>query len=329
MELRPVVFNKKCDEAIKMDLENSKIIVTGGAGFIGSHLCEVLVNEGCKIIVIDNLSTGKMEYIKNLDVKFIKGDLRNPDFVLKNIKNVEMVFHLAANYSVKYSFENPIYDFENTFLTTLNILEAMRRNDIKNIVFTSSSTVYGEMEKFPIVENAETVPINNYGTSKLMSEKYIKTFSSLYGIRGLILRYANILGPRSEHGVIPDFVKKLKENQKELLILGNGLQKKSYLHIKDCIDATILCTKKINEKYNVFNVGSEEWITVNEIAKLVCDRLNLKGINFRYTGEERGWPGDVRKFLLDVSKLKNLGWKPKYDIENAITETVDWLKNRG
>lgn len=309
-----------------MDIEGSKIIITGGAGFIGSHLCEALVDEGCKVIVIDNLSTGKMENIKNLDVEFIKGDLRNLDFTLKNIKNIEIVFHLAANYSVKYSSEDPIYDFENTFLTTLNVLEAMRKNDIKNIVFTSSSTVYGEVEKFPIIENSETIPINNYGTSKLMSEKYIKTFSSLYGIRGLVLRYANILGPRSEHGVIPDFVKKLKENQEELLILGNGLQKKSYLHIKDCIDATILCTKKNNEKYDVFNIGSEEWITVNEIAKLVCDSMNLNRVNLKYTGEERGWPGDVRKFLLDISKLKNLGWKPKYDIENAIIETVNWLK---
>jgi len=309
-----------------MNIEGSKVIVTGGAGFIGSYLCESLLQEGCKVIVIDNLSTGKMKNIKNLDVEFIKGDLRNLDFTLKNIKNIEIVFHLAANYSVKYSSEDPIYDFENTFLTTLNVLEAMRKNDIKNIVFTSSSTVYGEVEKFPIIENSETIPINNYGTSKLMSEKYIKTFSSLYGIRGLVLRYANILGPRSEHGVIPDFVKKLKENQEELLILGNGLQKKSYLHIKDCIDATILCTKKNNEKYDVFNIGSEEWITVNEIAKLVCDSMNLNRVNLKYTGEERGWPGDVRKFLLDISKLKNLGWKPKYDIENAIIETVNWLK---
>jgi len=310
-----------------MDIEGSKIIITGGAGFIGSHLCEALVDEGCKVIVIDNLSTGKMENIKNLDVEFIKGDLRNLDFTIKNIKNVETVFHLAANYSVKYSSENPIYDFENTFLTTLNVLETMRRNDIKNIVFTSSSTVYGESEKFPIPETTETVPINNYGTSKLMSEGYIKTFSSLYGIRGLILRYANILGSRSEHGVVPDFVKKLKENSEELLILGNGLQKKSYLHIKDCIDATILCTKKNNEKYDVFNIGSEEWITVDEIAKLVCDSMSLNGVNFKYTGEERGWPGDVRKFLLDISKLKNFGWKPKYDIKNAIRENVNWLKN--
>jgi len=305
-----------------------KVLVTGGAGFIGSHLCKTLIQEGYKVVVIDNLSTGKLKNIKSLDVEFIKGDLTNLDFSLKNIKNVETVFHLAANYSVKYSFENPIYDLENTFLTTMNVLEAMRKNDIKNIVFASSSTVYGETEKFPIIETTETMPINNYGTSKLMSEKYIKTFSGLYGIRGLVLRYANILGPMCEHGVVPDFVKKLKENPEELLILGNGLQKKSYLHINDCIDATFICTKKFNEKYDVFNIGSEEWITVNEIAKLVCDFMNLNGVNFKYTGEERGWPGDVRKFLLDVSKLKNLGWEPKYNIENAVRETVNWLINR-
>jgi UDP-glucose 4-epimerase len=306
-----------------------KILVLGGAGFIGSHLVDNLSRNGNNVCVIDNFSTGKMENLSQVKnrIKVIKGDLRFLDFVLNNVKDADLVFHLVANYSVELSSKDPIFDFNSNTLTTLNVLEAMRKNDIPTIVFTSSSTVYGESEKFPIPENAELKPISNYGASKVAAEMYIHSFSQLYGIKGLILRYANIIGPRSEHGIIPDFFRKLKEDKKRLQILGNGNQKKSYLYVSDCVDATLIALKHFNKNFDVFNVGSEEWMTVDEIARIVCEEMDLSNVKFEYTGKDRGWPGDVPKFLLDISKLKKLGWKPKYTIEESIRETVKWLKN--
>jgi len=306
-----------------------KILVTGGVGFIGSHLVDFLSKNENEISVIDNFSTGKIEYLSQVKnkVKIIKGDLRILDFVMKNIKDADIVFHLAANYSVEYSSKNPIFDFESNAVTTLNVLEAMRKNDIPTIVFTSSSTVYGDSEKFPIQESAELKPISNYGASKVSAEMYIHSFSQLYGIKGLILRYANIMGPRSEHGIVPDFINKLKKDRRKLLILGNGKQKKSYLHVSDCIDASLFLLEHFNKSFDVFNVGSEEWITVDEIARIVCDEMRLTNVKFEYTGEDRGWPGDVTKFLLDTQKLKRLGWKPKFTIEDSIRKTVEWLKS--
>jgi len=309
-------------------MKNKKILVTGGAGFIGSHLIENLLRQGYDILVIDNFSSGKRENLVQIKdrIKIIEGDLRDLNFVLNNVKDVDLVFHLAANYSVKLSSKDPIFDFNSNTLATLHVLEAMRKNDIETIVFTSSSTVYGESEKFPIPENSELKPISNYGSSKVCAEMYIHSFSKLYGINGLILRYANIIGPRSEHGVVPDFVRKLKENNKKLLILGNGKQKKSYLFISDCIDASLLAFKHFNGGLDVFNVGSEEWMSVDDIARIVCDEMGLSNVKFEYTGEERGWMGDIKKFLLDVSKIKKLGWEPKYNTEKSIGKTVEWLK---
>jgi len=310
-------------------MKQKRILITGGAGFIGSHLIDNLLDQNYDVVTIDNFSTGKIEnLIKVKDkIKIIKGDLRNLDFVMKNVKNVDLIFHLAANYSVEYSSENPIFDFESNTLTTLNILEAMRKNNIPMIVFASSSTVYGETDKFPIKESAEIKPISNYGASKVSAEVYIHSFSELYNIRGLILRYANIMGPRSDHGILPDFLKKLKEDKKRLLILGNGKQRKSYLYISDCIDASLFALGHFNKTFDIFNIGSEEWITVNDIAKIVCEEMNLTNVEFEYTGKDRGWSGDVPRFVLDVQKLKKIGWKPKYTIEQSIRKTVEWLKH--
>jgi UDP-glucose 4-epimerase len=305
-------------------MKRKKAIVTGGAGFIGSHLSDILLEKGYQVVIIDNFSTGKIEYLSQVkdNVKIIKGDLRILDFVIKNIKDADIVFHLAANYSVEYSSKDPIFDFESNAVTTLNVLEAMRKNDIPTIVFTSSSTVYGESDKFPIPETAELKPISNYGASKVSAEMFIHSFSQLYGIKGLILRYANIMGPRSEHGIVPDFINKLKKDRKKLLILGNGKQKKSYIYVSDCIDASLFALEHFNKSFDIFNVGSEEWITVDEIARIVCDKMGLINVKLEYTGENRGWLGDVPKFLLDTQKLKKIGWKPKFKIEESIRETV-------
>lgn len=311
-------------------------VVTGGAGFIGSNLVEALSKRrgSGPVTVVDNFSTGSMENLSGLKdrIKIVKGDLSNPRFALQSLKGsgADTVFHLAANYSVKRSSDEPLFDLQSNLVTTLNVLEAMRRSDIPRIVFTSSSTVYGSTDKFPIPETAMLSPISNYGASKLAAESYIRTFSELYGIKGLVLRYANIIGPGCSHGVVRDFVDKLSENPRKLTILGNGKQKKSYLSVDDCVDATLFLAGKAG-RYDVFNVGSEDWITVDEIAGIVCDSMGLAGTKFVHTGGETGWPGDVSRFLLDVRKARRLGWKSKHSTEDSIRSTVVWLtrKQRG
>lgn len=214
-------------------------------------------------------------------------------------------------------------NFEIDTLGTLNLLEACRLNDVGHFVFASSSVVYGDA-KVPTTEEAPIAPISNYAAAKVASECYITTYSRLYGIEATILRYANIIGPRLTHGVIYDFYHKLKEDPKELEILGNGNQKKSYLHVNDAVTATLLATQK-TKKLDVFNVGSEEMISVRKIGRLVVTKLGLKNVRYDYTGGRIGWPGDVPLMLLSIEKLKGLGWKPKFTIEESIFDTIKWL----
>lgn len=301
-----------------------RILVTGGSGFIGSHLVDRLIEEGNEVVVIDNLITG-LNY-KNSRAKYIAADLRDSKSAIDNIKNFDIIFHLASNYSVIKSTEDPRFDFENNFLLTFNVLEAMRKNNLNKIVFTSTSAVYGRQQIFPTKENVilGKLPISNYGASKLSSEIYIHSFADLYGIQGLILRLANILGPRSNHGIVPDTVKKIKVNDNEIVVFGDGKQKKSYIHISDCIDAMIIASEKFRG-FDVFNIGNDDWISVTEIISIVC---NTMGVNPKiiYSGGVGGWAGDVPEFLLDISKIKSIGWAPRMSIKEAIVDTVNWLK---
>jgi len=298
-----------------------KVIVTGGAGFIGSHLVDALVKKSHDVIAIDK---DGLDY-RNPSAKYVFGDLRDQEFATKNIKNADIVFHLASNFSVMKSTEDPRFDFENNFLLTFNVLEAMRINGVKKIVFTSTSAVYGRQKTFPIKETSESMrPISNYAASKLASEIYIHSFSNLYGIEGLVLRMANVVGPRSNHGIVPDLVKKIRSNPKGLEVFGNGKQKKSYMHISDCINAIIHASENYTG-FEIFNVGYEEWISVDEIVALVCKEMNVKP-KIVYTGGESGWAGDVPEFILDISKIKSTGWKPAMKIDQAIIDAVRWCK---
>jgi len=306
-----------------------KILITGGLGFIGSHLAERLNNGDNEIVVIDSLLNPAIEKeeleFNGIDVRI--GDLSDLKVAEALIDDdIHTVYHLAANYSVPLSSEEPVFDFKNTFLTTLNVLDVMRRKGIPKIVFTSSSTVYGKQETFPIKETAELKPVSNYGAAKIASEAYIMSFSKLYRIDALILRLANILGTRSNHGIVPDFVKKLKEDKDELEILGDGKQRKSYLHIDDCLDAMLFLEGKMKTGYEIYNIGSDQWISVDQIAKIICDTLGLEP-KYTYTGGELGWAGDVKEFLLDISKLKSLGWSPKNSTEEAIKSTTKWCED--
>jgi len=300
-----------------------RILVTGGAGFIGSHLVDALAKEN-DVIVFDNFSSGKKEFLNGLDVRIIHGDIRNLESIKKACKEVEIVYHFAADPDVRKSVSEPLENFSIDAFGTLNVLEACRLNNVKHIVFASSSVVYGNA-KIPTTEEDPIAPVSNYGAAKAASEYYVSTYSHLYSIKATVLRYANIIGPRLTHGVIYDFYHKLKKNPKRLEILGDGKQKKSYLHVSDAVDATLLVARK-TEKHSVFNVGSEETITAEEIGFLVVSLLGLEDVKYEFTGGKIGWLGDVSLMLLSIEKLKSLGWKPKFSIEKSIKDTINWLK---
>lgn len=301
-----------------------RVLVTGGAGFIGSHIVDSFAKKGHEVTVIDSMTTA-VNY-KNPAATYIRDDLSRSDAAAAYIKNFDIVFHLASNYSVIKSTENPRFDFENNFLLTFNVLDAMRRNNVKKIVFTSTSAVYGLHEAFPIKESTpfeKMKPVSNYAASKLASEIYIHSFSKLYGIDGLILRLANVVGPRSDHGIVPDLVKKLRKDPSKLEVLGNGLQKKSYIHIDDCISGILLASQNF-KGFNCFNIGTDSWVSVNEIVDLVCKGMGVSP-EITYTGGQIGWKGDVPEFLLDISKLKSIGWKPRMNSKEAIEASIKWL----
>jgi UDP-glucose 4-epimerase len=301
-----------------------RVVITGGAGFIGSHLAEALVRKR-EVIVFDNFSSGKRGFLDAMDVRIVQGDIRNFEEIKKACKEVDLVYHFAADPDVRKSYDEPLENFRIDVLGTLNVLEACRLNNVKQIIFASSSVVYGNAE-IPTPENAPIAPISNYGAAKAASEYYVSTYSQLYGIKAIVLRYANIIGPRLTHGVIHDFYEKLEKNPKELEILGDGTQEKSYLHVNDAVEATLLAVQRTKKNFEVFNVGSEEKITVKKIAHLIVSTLSLENVQYKYTGGKIGWPGDVPIMLLSIEKLKGLGWKPRFKVQKSILHTVDWLK---
>jgi len=312
-------------------VDRSPILVTGGAGFIGSHLVDALMKEDSEVCVLDNLSNGSLEnvreWLRHSAFRFINGDLLNQTDIKRAVKDCEVVFHLAADPEVRLSSVVPNVHFEQNVMATYNLLEASRKSDtVKLFVFTSSSTVYGDASKIPTPEDYVPLePISIYGASKLASEALISGYAHTYGFKAVIYRLANIIGPRSRHGVIYDFIMKLKKNPLELEILGDGTQAKSYLYVDDCVDAMLFSLEKSSRQVDVFNLGSEDWIDVKTIARIVTEEMHLTDVAFRFTGGVdggRGWKGDVKYMLLDINKLKSLGWKPKYNSAQAVRTTA-------
>ena len=321
-------------------MEKIKAVVTGGAGFLGSHLVDALMTNGHEVSVIDNLSNGVLDNLKAwLDrpgFSFVKSDLKERNGPWRSVlRGADVVFHFAANPEVRISSTEPRIHFDENIVATFNILEAARRADVDVFVFASSSTVYGDPEVIPTPEDHPKKPISVYGASKLACEILISTYHDLYGIRTLALRYANIVGPRLTHGVIVDFVKKLMNNPRELEILGDGTQKKSYLHVSDAISATLHLLDLLLKgafSCDVFNVGSEDWLNVIEIANIVVEAMGLPEVKYTFrpmTPDGRGWPGDVKLMLLDISKLRATGWKPSMGSREAVKKTVEELLSEG
>jgi len=278
-----------------------KCFVSGGAGFIGSHLVDRLITEGHEVSVYDNLSSGRLEFLgRNLAGKrihFIEGDLLDLPKLVKEVSGHDFVYHMAANPDIRYGIEHTRWDLEQNTIATYNVLESMRRNDIKNIVFPSTSAVYGEPSCIPTPEDyGPLLPISLYGASKLACEALLSAYCGTFGFSGWIFRFANVVGPRGTHGVVYDFVEKLRRNHKELEILGDGRQSKSYLLVDEIVDAVLYAVEHAGEQLN-----------------------GLRGVSFRFTGGSRGWPGDVTAMNLATGRINALGWRAKHSSKEAVS----------
>ena len=310
--------------------KSKKVIVTGCAGFVGSTLSERLLADGYYVTGIDNFSTGKIQFVKNLrkykKFKLHKFDLLDEKKTNRIIKNHSAVFHFAANADVKDGLKHPKKDLEQNTIVTFNVLNNLRKNKIKKIIFSSTGSIYGEPKKFPTKEDYKfPVQTSLYGASKLASEGLIQAFSNGYGIKSYIFRFVSLFGKKYTHGHLFDFYKQLQTHPNKLYVLGNGLQKKSYLNISDCIDAMLLSLKKSNNLVNIFNLGLDEYITVNQSIKYKIKYLKLKP-RIIYAGGARGWVGDSPKIHLDINKIRKIGWKPKKNIEQSVVETLEYFK---
>jgi UDP-glucose 4-epimerase len=289
-------------------------VVTGGAGFIGSHLVDALVARGDRVVIIDSLANGERNNIAaHIDagrVTLVQADLLQ-DGWQDSLTGVKRVYHLAADPDVRQGSLTPDSQIHNNILATYRVLEAMRAQGVPEIVFTSTSTVYGDATVIPTPESYNPLePVSVYGASKLASESLISAYCHGFGMKGWVYRFANIIGERSNHGVITDFIKKLEQNPGELEILGDGRQTKSYLEVKACVRAMLFAAEKSDGVLNIFNIGSEDWVDVTTIADIIVREMGLSHVNYRFTGGERGWVGDVPRMQLAVTKMKALGWKP-------------------
>jgi UDP-glucose 4-epimerase len=299
-----------------------KYFVTGGAGFIGSCIIDRAIGKN-EVTVYDNLSSGKEEHVshhfKNKNFKFVKADLLDFDRVAKEMKGHDTVWHIAANPDIRKGTESSRYDLEQNTLVTYNVLEAARRNDINSVVFSSTSTIYGPAKVIPTPEDyGPCLPISLYGASKLACEGLVSAYSSLYGIRAWIFRFANIIGKRSTHGILPDLVDKLNKDRSRLEVLGDGKQRKSYLLVEETVDGMFFAFERAKDQLNYFNLGSSDQITVKRIVDILVEEANLRDTKIVYTGGEVGWKGDVPRFLLSPEKMAKLGWKAKHSSEEAV-----------
>ena len=304
--------------------------VTGGAGFIGSSMTDALLERGCGVTVIDDLSAGDMARLAKAKwhetFRFVKGDVRKPDDLDRALPGCKAVVHLAANPEVRGTATE--VHLEQNVLATHKVLEGMRRNDVPFILFASTSTVYGEADKVPTPEDyGPCNPISFYGASKLACEAMISSYCHLYGLRAVSMRLANVVGPRSGHGVLFDFVRKLRTDPSRLEVLGDGTQTKSYIHIGDCVDGFVLAAQRTEAAYDVYNMGSADRVPVKRIAELVIEEMGAgcKDARIEYTGGVdggRGWAGDVKVMQLGCDKLRKLGWKPEHGSEESLRMTL-------
>lgn len=309
-----------------------RCLVTGCAGFIGSQLVGRLLSAGHEVVGLDNFSTGLMSFVKpyseQANFQLIQADLLNIQRLHSAMEGIDIVFHLAANADVRHGTEHPHKDLEQNTIITCHVLDAMRQHGVKKIVFSSTGSIYGEAAVIPTPEDAP-LPIQTslYGASKIAAEGFIQAYVEGFDMQAYIFRFVSILGENYTHGHVVDFYRQLKENPDQLRVLGNGLQRKSYLYVQDCIDAIFLALEKAQDKVNIFNLGTNEYCTVNDSIGWITQAMGLHP-TLTYTGGDRGWIGDNPFIFLDCQKIRALGWIPKHSIKESVIKTVDYLASQ-
>lgn len=313
-----------------------RYFITGGAGFIGSSVCGRLLDASKEdsVTVFDNLSFGKQSYIEafhdNPRFRFVRGDLLDPESIGSAIKGHDFVFHFAANADIARSMTETDLDVKLTVTGTYNLLEAMRLAGVRKIAYSSGSGVYGDVGTTETAEDfGPLLPISLYGASKLAAEGLISAFCHMFDMQAWIYRFANVIGGRQTHGVILDFIRKLKADSRKLAILGDGTQSKSYIHVTDIMDAMFYVIEHAQETVNLFNVATEDYVTVTDIAHSVLGAMGLKDVQLAYSGGDRGWKGDVPVVRFDLEKIHRLGWRARYTAKEAVALTIRELLEAG
>jgi UDP-glucose 4-epimerase len=306
-----------------------RVFVTGAAGFIGSHMVDRLLSAGHTVVAFDNLSTGQRQFLESAFVHprftFHEADLLDRASLTQAMEGAALVVHFAANADVRFGTEHPRKDLDQNTIATWNVLEAMREQGCKRIVFSSTGSVYGEPEIFPTPETCPfPIQTSLYGASKLAAEGLIQAYCEGFGLQAYIFRFVSILGERYSHGHVFDFYQQLAAHPEHLHVLGNGRQKKSYLHVQDCMDAILTAIERAKDKVNIFNLGTDEYCEVNDSIGWICEHLGLHP-KLTYSGGERGWVGDSPFILLDCSRIRALGWRPRFTIKQAVLATIEYV----
>lgn len=311
-------------------MRTESCFVTGCAGFIGSHLVDRLLGLGLSVVGYDDLSTGKERFLenalKNPGFTLIRGDVLDTSRLARSMEGCGFVYHMAADADIRFGPINARKALEQNTIATFNVLEAMRAQGIGKIAFPSTAPVYGETAVHPTPEDAPfPVQTSFYGAGKLAAEGLIEAFCEAFGFQAWIFRLVSILGERYAHGHVFDFFRQLKEHPDELEALGDGTQRKSYLHVQDCLDAVLLAVARAPDKVNIFNLGTDEYCTVSDSIRWICEELNASP-RITYAGGPRGWVGDNPFVYLDCQKMRALGWRPKMNIREGIVQTVRSFK---
>ena len=306
-----------------------RVLVTGAAGFIGSHMVDRLLAAGHSVAGFDNMSTGQRRFLEGALVhpqfSFHQCDLLDRTSLGHAMQGAELVVHFAANADVRFGTDHPRKDLEQNTIATWNVLEAMREQGCKRIVFSSTGSVYGEPGIFPTPENCPfPIQTSLYGASKAAAEGLIQAYCEGFGMQAYIFRFVSILGERYSHGHVFDFWQQLSRHPDHLHVLGNGHQRKSYLYVQDCIDAIFTALDRAESKVNIFNLGTDEYCEVNDSIGWICEHLGLKP-KLTYSGGERGWVGDSPFILLDCSRIRALGWRPRLTIKEGVLATIQYV----